>query len=235
MIARFHFNARLNLFGAKEIKKDMNLEKILNSINHSVFLKDASGKYIWVNDQFAKFAGVRAEKIIGLTDDDLVWSGQADYFRASNASVLSGESIVNVERTITSAEGITKIILTLSPYRSETGQIVGVLGNFFDCSQQFFVIQSNGTFQNNRFFLDFTDQWLTTEELRVLYYLFHGFTAKKIVEKTNKSLGTVGYHLDNIKNKMGCQKKDEIIEVAMRHGIFWDIISAPHQFDEQEI
>lgn len=213
----------------------MNSATILNSINHCVFLKNRDGTYQWVNEQFAKIAGIPSDKIVGLTDNDLIWNAQAEYFRTTELSVLEGESFCNIERTITGAQGVTKIILSLSPYRSDTGEILGVIGNFFNCAQQFFIVQSNGTFQNNRFFLEFTNQWLTTEELRVLYYVFQGFTAKKIAEKTNKSVRTADYHLENIKNKMGCQKKDEIIEVAMRHGIFWDIISAPHQFDDQDI
>lgn len=213
----------------------MNLATILNQINHSVFIKDKNGTYIWVNEQFAQFAGLEAEKIIGLTDQDLVWSEQAAYFKTANESVLQGNQFTNIERTITSSKGVTKIIISLTPYRDESSEIVGVLGNFFDCSHQFFVIQTNGTFQNNKYFLQSTQQWLTTEELRVLYYHFHNFAVNKIAEKTNKSEHTVSFHLENIKQKMGVQKKNEITKVAIKTGVFWDITTAPHRFAEQEI
>jgi len=212
----------------------MNAATILNSINHCVFLKNRDGKYLWVNEPFAKIAGIPSNKIVGMTDSDLIWNEQAEYFRNAELSVLDGEPLVNIERTITSAQGVTKIILSISEYKSDDGETIGVVGNFFNCAQQFFIVQSNGTFQDNKFYLEFTKEWLTAEELRVLYYLFQGFTAKKISDKTKKAVGTVGFHIENIKNKMGCQHKNEITEVAMRHGVFFDIISAPH-LDDQDI
>jgi len=204
---------------------------IISSINLRMFLKDSAGVYQWVNEQFADSTGLPISSVIGRTDYDLVWSAQADYFREDDKRALAGVPLVNVERSQTRKNGLTKIILNLSPYRPESGEIVGVVGSFFDCTDHF-VIQTRGAFSDNKFHLGFVNDWLSASELRVLFWHFSGFATERISEKMGISLSTVRYHIENIKVKMGCSHKNEIQRVAIKHGIFWKIFSLQHVIDD---
>src|SRR5688572_1741216 len=110
-------------------------KKILNSINQNIYIKDRNSRYVWVNSQFANTAGLSISNIIGKTDSDLIWKGQSDFFRQDDLKVMDGISLINVERHQTRRNGLIKVILNLIPYTSENGDVEGVLGNFFDCSQ----------------------------------------------------------------------------------------------------
>lgn len=204
---------------------------ILNGIKQHVYLKDENGVYFYVNESFSRISGMGAREIIGKTDFDLVWRQQADYFREDDRNVLNGHSLINVERYQYRDSGLTKIMLNLTPYLSPSGSVVGVLGNFFDCDQHL-IMEAKGVFDNNKLYLEFVPEWLSAAEVRVCFYLLHGFSTAKISEKTGTTMSTIRYHLENIKNKMQCKNKSEITEVAMRTGIAWKIFSLQHHIAE---
>ncbi len=204
---------------------------ILNAINQYVYVKDINGFYVYGNDSFAKISGLDSKQIVGKTDFDLAWSTQANDCRDDDNNVLSGNHLINVERYQTHETGMTKILLNLVPYHSTSGEVVGVLGHFFDCNQHL-ILETTGIFDKNRLYLEFVPEWLSTAEIRVCFYLIHGFSAARISEKTGTTTSTVRYHIDNIKNKMQCKNKNDITEVAMRTGIAWKIFSLQHQLDD---
>ena len=47
---------------------------------------------------------------------------------------------------------------------------------------------------------------------RISRYVFRGSTVKTVAQKLNLSPRTVELYLDNIKNKLGCAKKSEVLE-----------------------
>lgn len=204
---------------------------ILNCLKQYVYVKDENGFYIYANQAFIALTGLTSEEIIGKTDFDLMWRHQADFFRNDDNGVLQGIPLLNVERYQTRANGLIKIMLNLVPYRSPNGEVIGVLGSFFDCNQHL-ISEEKGIFDNNKLYLEFVPEWLSAAEVRVCFYLLHGFSTAKISEKTGTTMSTIRYHLENIKNKMQCKNKSEITEVAMRTGIAWKIFSLQHHIAE---
>ncbi len=205
-------------------------EEILNSINQYVYVKDLNGIYVYGNDSFARISGLDSTQLIGKTDFDLIWSTQADYCRHDDKGVLNGNNLINVERYQLHEKGLTKVLLNLLPFYSN-GEVAGVLGHFYDCNQQA-ILETKGTFEKNRLYLEFVPEWLSAAEIKVCFYLLHGFSAARICEKTGTTISTVRFHIDNIKNKMQCKNKNDITEVAMRTGIAWKIFSLQHQIDD---
>jgi len=203
---------------------------IIKSIKQKIYVKNADGVYTWVNDHFAEVAGIPASLVIGKRDHDLPWSAQADFYGEDDKQVMTGISLSNVERYQSRSDGITKIILNLTPYVDNFGKITGVIGNFFDLSHH--VTQSRGVFTNSKFYLEFNNEYLTKAELIVMMFLFHGFDPAGIGQRTNTSVTTVRYHLDNIRVKMGCQRTNEIQKVAIENGIFFHIYTLQHDIDE---
>jgi len=60
---------------------------------------------------------------------------------------------------------------------------------------------------------------LTQRELQVLQYVTRGYTAKKIARQLDISFRTVEKHTLNIKTKLGCLSKGELIEESIRRGL----------------
>ncbi len=60
---------------------------------------------------------------------------------------------------------------------------------------------------------------LTRRELEVLRYVILGYTAKKVALRLNISFRTVEKHISNIKMKLGCFTKGDIIQKAITLGV----------------
>lgn len=59
---------------------------------------------------------------------------------------------------------------------------------------------------------------LTNREAECLFFLLRGKTSKSIATLLNLSVRTVEYYIENIKNKMRCNGKEELIEKAINEG-----------------
>jgi PAS domain S-box-containing protein len=207
--------------------------RVLDRIDQFVFLKDTRGIYRYANEPFAKIAGLHSPAdVVGKSDYDLSWCIDADLWSLGDSEVLAGKAIVRAEETYRNAGGDLKIIITRAPYRKDDGEIIGVLGNFRDCTGQL-ILETSGTFDEDkhRLHLEFVPEWLSAAEVRICFYLIHGFSAPRISEKTGTSVSTVRFHIDNIKNKMHCKNKSEIVDITMRTGIAWKIFSLQHVED----
>lgn len=67
---------------------------------------------------------------------------------------------------------------------------------------------------------------LTKHESFCLFYLVRGNTAKLIAKKMNISFRTVETYLENIKIKLNCKNKSELIEKAIEEGFLTTIPNA---------
>lgn len=209
---------------------DIHSSRILDLIDQYVFCKNKDGFYIYVNEPFAQISGcVDKDEVIGKTDHDLIWKDQACIHESTDRAILKGKPFIRQDMLQTRVEGTSKILLTKKPLLSESGDIIGVIGNFFDCKNRL-LLETKGDFdpKKRRLHLGFVPEWLSFAEVRVCFYIIQGFSASKISEKSGISISTVRYHIENIKNKMQCHSKGEIVEVAMKTGIAWTIINQQH-------
>lgn len=73
---------------------------------------------------------------------------------------------------------------------------------------------------NKRYYLTGKYQHIhfTQREVDCLTKLFAGYTAKETADLCNLSSRTVESYLDNIKSKLGCNRKAEIIAILLKHG-----------------
>ncbi len=206
--------------------------RILDRIDQYVFLKDAQGVYRYVNEPLARIAGLTPAEMIGKTDRELSWRVDAERWTATDTQVLAGKPIMRAEETYYCPDGEFKFMVTKIPYRDDDGEIIGILGNFFDCTGRL-ILETSGTFDEDkhRLYLEFVPDWLSASEVRVCFYLIQGFPAQRIAEKIGTAVSTVRFHIDNIKTKMQCANKSDIVEVAMRTGIAWKIFSLQHVDD----
>ncbi len=66
---------------------------------------------------------------------------------------------------------------------------------------------------------EFGNQYLTKRELDVLKCVIVGYSAKKIGHILKISSRTVEGYIHNLKTKLGCNNKAQIIFVAMKSGL----------------
>jgi len=71
---------------------------------------------------------------------------------------------------------------------------------------------------------DFYRNQLTKREKEILQYVVLGCTAKKIGQLLNISFRTVEAHINNLKLKLHCDSKSDIVFIVMKSGLI-------HQLD----
>ena len=110
---------------------------LLQSIPDIIFYKDTEGVYIECNPPFADFVGKPKNEIIGKTDYDLFDKEVADFFRYQDREMLKKNKVLHYERWISYPDGTLALMDTIkTPYRTEEGRVVGVLGISRDITEK---------------------------------------------------------------------------------------------------
>lgn len=108
------------------------LRNIITHIPCGVFWKDCNSVYLGCNDQLVRDSGLtRPDQVIGRTDYELgVTPDEAKLYRECDRQVVkSGRSLLNMEETLSRADGTKFTLLTSKvPLRDSSGNVVGVLG-----------------------------------------------------------------------------------------------------------
>jgi PAS domain S-box-containing protein len=109
---------------------------LIENLTQSVFLKDRDLQFVAVNGPFCRSLGLRDDQIIGRNDLDFFPAEMAEQFRADDRIVLSqGQRLEREEQTL--LNGKLRTVMTVkSPVRDEAGRVVGVLGIFWDITEQ---------------------------------------------------------------------------------------------------
>ncbi|MBF0538960.1 MAG: PAS domain S-box protein [Nitrospirae bacterium] len=87
----------------------------------AAFIKDEDGRYIYVNEQVARFTNMKIEDIIGKTDLDLFPPERAAEVRAHDAMVLTINKTVDLVETFRQEDGIHQWLVIKFPFQDETG------------------------------------------------------------------------------------------------------------------
>ncbi|GAF96456.1 unnamed protein product, partial [marine sediment metagenome] len=105
---------------------------LIENLPQKIFLKDKNSVYVFCNDNLARDFKIKSEEITGKTDYDLVPKELAEKYRADDKRIIeSGETKAIEEKYI--QEGEERIIHTVkTPVKDEQGNIIGVLGIFWD-------------------------------------------------------------------------------------------------------
>ncbi len=120
---------------------------------------------------------------------------------------------------------------TKSPVFDKRKKIVGVLANFMDVTDHRLINLSDLFLGDAKFFNKTNDQvtyevanhaWddmLSPREAVVLFYVLRGQSSINIASRLCRSSRTIESHIENIKTKMGCHSKFELIEKGIDQGL----------------
>lgn len=115
------------------------LQHVLDTVPSRIFWKDKNSILLGCNKAFAFDAGMDSpEKMVGLSDFEMVWKDQAELYRADDKAVMnSGVPKLNYEEPQTTPSGNTIWLKTSKvPLRDLNGNIIGVLGTYEDITER---------------------------------------------------------------------------------------------------
>src|SRR3954470_7934906 len=101
-----------------------------------MFLKDAGGRYRFVNRPFLQNFGLRAEQVIGKRDEEVFPEEQAQRFKASDAQVLAQRAVVESEQPIATAQGERVQMVVKFPILDGDGGIAAIGGVASDITER---------------------------------------------------------------------------------------------------
>jgi PAS domain S-box-containing protein len=108
---------------------------LIENLEQCIFLKDSEFRFVTVNAPFCRALGRAAEEIDGHTDFDFYPPELARKFREDDRQVLQGRRLETEEESMIGGHRrIVRVIKTA--VRDTQGRIVGILGIFWDITEQ---------------------------------------------------------------------------------------------------
>ena len=109
---------------------------LVENLPQSIFMKDADSVYLSCNRNYAALLGIEPDAIVGRDDYDFHRRELAEKYRTDDQRVVArGEAETFQELLI--ADGREMVVHTVkSPVKDDRGRITGVLGIFWDITEQ---------------------------------------------------------------------------------------------------
>lgn len=199
--------------------------------------KDVNGEYMEGNERQAMVVGLsNVHDLKGKTDFDFVDSQSAGLLQQNDSRVWqSHKSYCFIESYISTKTLHAGTYLSIKhPRYDRDSKIIGIFGFSIELTASSFINAFMAIAKNtdmmipSQKILELHQSYLTTKsrdfkltqrETECLCYLVRGKTAKSIAQLLKLSPRTVEYYLDNIKNKLGCRTKSQLIEWAIEKGL----------------
>jgi diguanylate cyclase (GGDEF)-like protein/PAS domain S-box-containing protein len=119
------------------------LQAILMHSRSPVFIKDAAGRYLRVNDPFVREFGLPRDACLGRTDSQIFPADLARALQINDGLVLKHGKAIEFRHKRTDKQGSSRTNLILKfPVRNGTGRIVGIGGTVTDITEQVLAAQT---------------------------------------------------------------------------------------------
>lgn len=113
------------------------LRAIMNNVPYLMWLKDPDGRFLAVNDLFARSAGCqRAEDVVGKADVDVWPADLANKYRLDDAEVIATRKQKRVEEPIAEEGGIKWFETFKTTILDANGQLIGTTGIACDITER---------------------------------------------------------------------------------------------------
>ena len=230
-----------------------------NTLTESALLRQMPGfwlytglnhEIIYSNFNTAQLLGFRKlDQIIGITAADVKSKAVecADIFNEQYNKVMKEKRKLTIIDLHPYYEDNRQIMLLTqkTPFFDHSGRIAGVISQCSEISQNKLINITMSIAEQDRKYLNKSDQnrsytlttssdgrcQLSNRELECLFFLIRGKSAANIAATLEISKRTVEYYIENIKNKLGCISKTELIEKAIDNN-FIDMI--PQSFFQKK-
>jgi PAS domain S-box-containing protein len=109
---------------------------LIENLEQSIFLKDTELRFVAVNRPFAAALGLSEAEIVGKSDLDFYPPRLAEKYRADDRQVLHDSKRLELEEENPVAGKIRTVRVVKTPVKDDQGRNIGVLGIFWDVSEQ---------------------------------------------------------------------------------------------------
>jgi DNA-binding CsgD family transcriptional regulator len=208
---------------------------IRNVIDHYpglVFMKDKESRFIDANQSFIKSAGFKnIEQMRSLTDYEMPWCNLAKEYIKDDQTVITEGCLLSIE-PFKHCNGHHQVLFTQkSRFIDEQTQSEGIVGfatamewNNIKAMIPMNIEKDLPTLKISDQLFDlliekFSPQALTKREAEVFFYLLHGLSYRQIANQLNLSMRTVEDYVEKIKDKLRCDNKQQLIEIAISCGL----------------
>lgn len=208
----------------------MTNQLILEQIPACIAWKDKELKYRGANKNLLANLNLQyLEELIGFDENELaLHTPQMNtFFHQQDLLVLEGQELEIIHRLEDSSDDKT-YFLKKAPLRDESNQIIGIIYQCMPWSQVELLTllkQIDGKYQaavDVPSYYEFDTHRnpanLSQRELECLFLLLRGRTVKQTAEMLGLSKRTAESYIDNIKSKLGCLNKAELLVTAMIQG-----------------
>lgn len=117
-------------------KSENQMQAILDNATTIIFMKDLEGRYLMVNEQFARITGNDKEQIIGATDYDLLPAGDAARMQAGDEQVKTALKPFEWEENVHVKNGERTYITVKFPLLDAEGKLYAVGGVATDITER---------------------------------------------------------------------------------------------------
>jgi len=109
---------------------------VVETASDAIFVKDARGKYLLINEAGARFVAKAVQDIIGQDDARLLSRNDAQRVKALDREIMTSGQARTIEETVV-LEGRERVFFsTKIPYRDRHGDVVGLVGISREITEQ---------------------------------------------------------------------------------------------------
>ncbi|MBT3702145.1 MAG: PAS domain-containing protein [Alphaproteobacteria bacterium] len=130
--------AEINRWRAESAREtsEIRQQDLLNNTSSVIYIKDADGRYVFVNQTFEKLFHISNKEVKGKTDHDLFPKEKADILRANDLKALESEEPQEIEEIVPHDDGLHAYISVKFPLKDKSGQAYAVCGISTDITER---------------------------------------------------------------------------------------------------
>ena len=113
------------LHAAEDAKR---LLQVIDNTSAVIYMRDADGRYLFVNRRYEELFDVKRDEIVGMTDHDLFPADVADAFRANDLKALARGAALQTEEIAPHADGPHTYITVKYPITDPAGRNFAICG-----------------------------------------------------------------------------------------------------------
>jgi PAS domain S-box-containing protein len=117
-------------------KSERKYRSLAKNVPAKIFMKDAQSTYLSCNESYACDLGISPDQIAGRTDHDFYPKELAEKYRADDMRIMASGNIETLEERYIQDGQETWVNTRKTPIRDEQGNVVGLLGIFWDITER---------------------------------------------------------------------------------------------------
>lgn len=129
---------QLSSLRSEIISKERIIDSTFENSPSFMYIKDVTGRYLRVNQQFEKVFGKTREDVIGKTDNELFETETAEQFRSSELAVIQTKRTITSEKKVHLSNGSHHFVTTKFPLFDTEGKVYATCSVATDVTQEKF-------------------------------------------------------------------------------------------------